>query len=53
MGLAVALAFITASGYIRRDAAHFTYVVYGRWRRWWLALLVADLIAIAVGYLVG
>lgn len=43
-GLAFALAIITASGYIRRDPSHFTYPVAGRWRRWWLALLVTDLV---------
>jgi len=45
-GLAFALGVITASGYLRPDPSHFTYNVAGRWRRWWLALFLAALVAL-------
>jgi hypothetical protein len=47
-GVAFTLALITASAYLRRDPSHFTYNVAGRWRRWWLALLLADLVVLGV-----
>jgi hypothetical protein len=47
-GLAFTLAIITASGYLRRDPSHFTYPVTGRWRRWWLALFLADLVVLGL-----
>jgi hypothetical protein len=54
VGVAVVLAVVTAGGYIRRnDQEHFTYAVYGRWWRQWLALLSLDLLAIAVLHLIG
>jgi len=49
-GLALSVAVMTGLSFVRHDPTHHTWPILGRWRRYWLALFVVELMLLGVSH---